>query len=209
MNGYDLSNIEHWAFSDLSALTELRSNQLTHLTDNMFKGLSNLVLDAACGIRSLQKLNLSFRNRSVLDDALLRSCVNLRELTFHANALGDLSESSLREMTRLTRLEIESNELSRIPVAVRNMSSLTHLSFQSNQITKLKCPDFLNLPSLQELNLNFNTISKLKAFKDLKNLKVLFIERNLLSQLDYTFGTSFPSLVRLNHYDRSLQTIVN
>uniref|UniRef100_A0A8C6TFL2 TIR domain-containing protein n=1 Tax=Neogobius melanostomus TaxID=47308 RepID=A0A8C6TFL2_9GOBI len=103
-------------------------------------------------------------------------------------------------MTRLTHLEIESNELSRIPVAIRNMSSLTHLSFQSNQITKLQCPDFLNLTSLQELNLNSNRISKLKecVFKDLKNLKVLFIERNLLSQLDYTFGTTFPSLVRLN-----------
>uniref|UniRef100_A0A8C6T1K9 TIR domain-containing protein n=1 Tax=Neogobius melanostomus TaxID=47308 RepID=A0A8C6T1K9_9GOBI len=202
-----LKSVKHLELSLMKVTTEtyetiLRSvDSVDYLELTSFGHLfDQRVFDVACGIKSLQKLNLSYRNMSILDDTLLRSCVNLRELTFFSNALGGLSESSLRTMTRLTHLEIESNKLSRIPVAIRNMSSLTHLSFQSNQITKLQCPDFLNLTSLQELNLNSNRISKLKecVFKDLKYLKVLFIERNLLSQLDYTFGTSFPSLVRLN-----------
>uniref|UniRef100_A0A8C6U6F2 Uncharacterized protein n=1 Tax=Neogobius melanostomus TaxID=47308 RepID=A0A8C6U6F2_9GOBI len=73
--------------------------------------------------------------------------------------------SSLQMLTRLTRLTIHQNQLSRIPLTIRNMSTLTFLSFEDNLITELHCLDFTNLPSLTELNLKSNRISKLELVK--------------------------------------------
>ncbi|XP_072306556.1 uncharacterized protein [Eucyclogobius newberryi] len=167
------------------------------------------VFDAACSIPSLKKLQIGYRKISIIYTSFLRSCSNLTELVFYSNAISELSEFSLRMLTRLTRLNINSNVLSRIPRAIRNMSSITHLSFESNQIKTLQCSDFSNLPMLTELNLSYNRISTLEncLLKDLRNLKVLSLENNLFSTFDDTFGTSLPNLLVFNARENNLGLI--
>nr|UZH24407.1 TLR23l [Mugilogobius chulae] len=185
-------------------------DSLENLILNYFgRFLDKKVFDLACRNPSLHTFEVMRRNLTVIDDTLLQSCSNLTELRLSTNALRDLSESSLQMMTRLTRLNIESNQLSRIPPTIQNMSSLTHLSFQSNQIQKLQCSDFLNVPMLTEINLNANRISTFKTcvLEDLKNLKVLFLERNLLSQLDENTGISLTNLAVFQASENHLGSI--
>ncbi|KAJ0050564.1 hypothetical protein NL108_004821 [Boleophthalmus pectinirostris] len=187
------------------SLVSLENLHLSHFGRIFDKRL----FDFVCGLPSLQKFYVSQKNISVIDDTLLQFCSNLTDLKLSSNVLMNLSESSLRMMTRLTNLSIDSNKLSQIPRTIRNMSTLTHLSFQSNQILRLKCSDFLNLHSLTEININSNRISTFKScvFKDLKNLKVLFVESNLISQLDDTIAISLPSLAVFNVSENPLRSI--
>uniref|UniRef100_A0A8C6U4U0 TIR domain-containing protein n=1 Tax=Neogobius melanostomus TaxID=47308 RepID=A0A8C6U4U0_9GOBI len=141
------------------------------------------LLDFACGIPALKKLDIGANGISVLNDTLLQSCSNLTELDISKNSMADMTEASLQMLTRLTRLTIEDNRLSRVPLAIRNMTSLTYLSFEGNDITELTCSDFTNLYSLTVLNLSDNRISQLSScvLKELPRLKVLNIQNNYIS----------------------------
>uniref|UniRef100_A0A8C6U9J1 TIR domain-containing protein n=1 Tax=Neogobius melanostomus TaxID=47308 RepID=A0A8C6U9J1_9GOBI len=158
------------------------------------------LLEMACEIPTLQKLDSVDYSIPILNESILQSCTNLTELHLQYNSMSDLTESSLQMLTRLTRLTINQNQLSRIPLTIRNMSTLTFLSFEDNLITELHCLDFTNLPSLTELNLKSNKISKLETcvFQDLRNLKVLEIQNNFLTALSETFGSTLKHLVTLN-----------
>uniref|UniRef100_A0A8C6U993 TIR domain-containing protein n=1 Tax=Neogobius melanostomus TaxID=47308 RepID=A0A8C6U993_9GOBI len=141
------------------------------------------LLDFACGIPALKKLDIGANGISVLNDTLLQSCSNLTELDISKNSMADMTEASLQMLTRLTRLTIEDNRLSRVPLAIRNMTSLTYLSFEGNDITELTCSDFTNLYSLTVLNLSDNRISQLSscwlykgAFENMSSLIDLKLE---------------------------------
>ncbi|XP_055006737.1 toll-like receptor 13 isoform X2 [Boleophthalmus pectinirostris] len=194
--------------SYLSILQSVDSVEFLELT-TFGNPFDQSVMDAACSIPSLQKLKITYRNITMINDTYLRACSNLTELGFYSNALSELSECSLRMMTRLKRLNIESNGLTRIPTTIRNLSTITHLSFLSNHITKLQCSDFLNLPLLEELNLNYNKISKFKncVLKDLKNIRVLYLKHNAFSTLDESFRSSFPYLVDFSAEDNYLRLV--
>uniref|UniRef100_A0A3B4BH06 TIR domain-containing protein n=1 Tax=Periophthalmus magnuspinnatus TaxID=409849 RepID=A0A3B4BH06_9GOBI len=114
-------------------------------------------------------------------------------------------------LTRLTRLNIEKNDLARIPTAIRNLSTLTHLSFQSNHITKLQCSDFFNLPMLTELNLNSNKISKLKkcVLKDFPNLANFSAEENYLVLVHKETFNNMLNLTDLNIKSKSATNVEN
>ncbi|XP_033841663.1 toll-like receptor 13 [Periophthalmus magnuspinnatus] len=202
-----LKSLRHLIFADPGLTTERYLSILQSVDSVEFLEFNSQrspfyqsVMDAACTIPSLQKLGITLTYLPMINDSYLQSCSNLTELFFYINSMRELSESSLRMLTRLTRLNIEKNDLARIPTAIRNLSTLTHLSFQSNHITKLQCSDFFNLPMLTELNLNSNKISKLKkcVLKELKNIKVLYLENNAFSTLDNTFGISFPNLANFS-----------
>uniref|UniRef100_A0A8C6U8V1 TIR domain-containing protein n=1 Tax=Neogobius melanostomus TaxID=47308 RepID=A0A8C6U8V1_9GOBI len=162
------------------------------------------LLDFACGIPALKKLDIGANGISVLNDTLLQSCSNLTELDISKNSMADMTEASLQMLTRLTRLTIEDNRLSRVPLAIRNMTSLTYLSFEGNDITELTCSDFTNLYSLTVLNLSDNRISQLSScvLKELPRLKVLNIQNNYISQINNAFSSS---LVQLNMNDNKVQ----
>uniref|UniRef100_A0A8C6U4A7 TIR domain-containing protein n=1 Tax=Neogobius melanostomus TaxID=47308 RepID=A0A8C6U4A7_9GOBI len=170
-----------------------------YLSDSHLESDKGL-LEMACEIPTLQKLDSVDYSIPILNESILQSCTNLTELHLQYNSMSDLTESSLQMLTRLTRLTINQNQLSRIPLTIRNMSTLTFLSFEDNLITELHCLDFTNLPSLTELNLKSNRIFKLETcvFQDLRNLKVLEIQNNFLTTLSDTFGSTLKHLVTLN-----------
>uniref|UniRef100_A0A8C6U354 TIR domain-containing protein n=1 Tax=Neogobius melanostomus TaxID=47308 RepID=A0A8C6U354_9GOBI len=191
-----------WDVSEKSFLKSLSSLYLfdTQLTLEEYMLIFQTVysveslLDFACGIPALKKLDIGANGISVLNDTLLQSCSNLTELDISKNSMADMTEASLQMLTRLTRLTIEDNRLSRVPLAIRNMTSLTYLSFE----------DFTNLYSLTVLNLSDNRISQLSScvLKELPRLKVLNIQNNYISQINNAFSSS---LVQLNMNDNKVQ----
>uniref|UniRef100_A0A8C6WSU2 TIR domain-containing protein n=1 Tax=Neogobius melanostomus TaxID=47308 RepID=A0A8C6WSU2_9GOBI len=157
------------------------------------------LLDFACGIPALKKLDIGANGISVLNDTLLQSCSNLTELDISKNSMADMTEASLQMLTRLTRLTIEDNRLSRVPLAIRNMTSLTYLSFEGNDITELTCSDFTNLYSLTVLNLSDNQSIGLSAgLPRLEKLSMFLLRYRTLSKLTNNQQLAeFPSLKEL------------
>ncbi|XP_072314548.1 uncharacterized protein [Eucyclogobius newberryi] len=158
------------------------------------------LLDFACSIPSLQMLILRGNNISVLNDSLLQSCNNLTHLMLSNNSLTDLTEASIRMLTRLILLQLEENRLSKVPAAIRNLTTLQYLYLDSNQIKELQCSDLIHFSLLTELSVYDNSISNLNScvFKTLTNLKCLNIGHNNLLQLDDVFDGTLHKLERLD-----------
>ncbi|XP_072304306.1 uncharacterized protein [Eucyclogobius newberryi] len=220
-----------WDVSDKSFLKNLKTLDLsfTNLTIETYKSVFNSVnslenlrlygvrlfdkglADFVCGIPSLQKLDLGGADISVLDPFLLQSCTHLTDLDLYDNSMTDVSESSLRTLTRLLQLNMGLNHLTRVPLTIRNMSSLTSLLFHSNLIKKLHCLDFANLWNLTELNLANNYLVELNGciFKDLHSLQRLYVDNNFLFQFDDSFGTSLSNLLSLSANNNNIAWLQN
>ncbi|KAJ0003525.1 hypothetical protein NQD34_008623 [Periophthalmus magnuspinnatus] len=173
----------------------------------LHKGL----LDFACSIPSLQKLDLSSNAISDLNNSLLQLCTNLTYLDLSRNSMANVSESSLQMLTRLSKLDMGQNHLTAVPQTIRNMSSLTTLQLYSNRIKKLHCLDFSNLWHLTILKLNDNLLVELNScvFQDLHSLKMLDLDNNFIVQFDDSFGTSLPNLLTLSVTNNNIAWIQN
>uniref|UniRef100_A0A3B4A9S5 TIR domain-containing protein n=1 Tax=Periophthalmus magnuspinnatus TaxID=409849 RepID=A0A3B4A9S5_9GOBI len=162
--------------------------------------LARGLLDFACKIPSLRKLDLRANALSVLSDSLLQQCSDVTHLDLSGNSLSVMSQSSLQTLRRLSWLNLNTNALTQVPVAVRNMSTLTFLSIAKNDLKKLECSDFLGLQRLTELILTNNRLTDLNScvFQDLLNLKILYIDQNLLYTFDKQFSVTMRKLLVLN-----------
>ncbi|XP_047186054.1 toll-like receptor 13 isoform X1 [Scophthalmus maximus] len=166
------------------------TDALEHLSLSFMKlSLDEGLVDFACQLPALTKLNLSCNFVGRINDKLMQNCSELTELNLSDNDLTELSEFSLRSMQRLKCLGLHRNRLSRVPAAVRGVSALEVLNLSHNFIPELSCSDFQNLTTLTELNLNHNHISVLRScvFHDLNELKVLHAAHNAI----YSFHDSF------------------
>nr|AST16086.1 toll-like receptor 13 [Scophthalmus maximus] len=172
--------------------------------------MENLVaeglIDIACRVPSLRSLAVTNSRIGIIDENLLQSCSQLTELTLSANQLTELSELSFRSTTQLRRLRLDSNELSKVPLALRELFTVEVLDLQSNFISELDCLDFQLLTRLTDLNLNQNRISKLQGclFQNLNDLKVLDIGDNALFTFDDTFKVNLGKLESLNLHNNGL-----
>uniref|UniRef100_A0A3B4A8L4 TIR domain-containing protein n=1 Tax=Periophthalmus magnuspinnatus TaxID=409849 RepID=A0A3B4A8L4_9GOBI len=201
-----------WDVSDDSFLQNLRTldlsgtNFTTEAYKSIFRSLRSLedlnvslktgrgVLDFACGIPSLRKLDLSVNLVSVLNDSLLQPCSGVTHLDLSNNVMKNMSQSSLRALRRLSWLNLTMNSLPRVPSAIGHKWNLKLLSLSSNVITHLECSDFSGLWHLTELVLSDNRLFELNycVFEHLLSLQKLYIERNFL----YTFENSFTFTLR-------------
>uniref|UniRef100_A0A8C6UCH5 TIR domain-containing protein n=1 Tax=Neogobius melanostomus TaxID=47308 RepID=A0A8C6UCH5_9GOBI len=162
--------------------------------------LDRPLLDLACGIPSLHKLDLIMNSIPILNDHLLQSCTNLTDLDLSSNSITNPTESSLRMLTRLSKLDMSRNDLSQVPLTIRNMSSLTTLRLAYNHISKLHCLDFASLWQLTNLSLNNNNLVELNScvFQYLHRLKLLDLDDNFIFQFDDSFSTMLPNLLILS-----------
>nr|ULE72737.1 toll-like receptor 13 isoform b [Trachinotus ovatus] len=175
----------------------------------MKEWLDEGLVDIACQLPALTKLNLSYNFLGSINDKLLRPCSQLTELNLAANDLTELSDYSLRAMKQLKRLELHRNHLSRVPLAIRDLSTLEILKLSNNLIPELGCSDFQKLTRLTELNLNHNRISFLKGcvFQDLNDLKILHAGHNEISAFDDTFRVTLQNLRVLNLHSNNLNML--
>uniref|UniRef100_A0A8C6WGU0 LRRCT domain-containing protein n=1 Tax=Neogobius melanostomus TaxID=47308 RepID=A0A8C6WGU0_9GOBI len=181
-----LSNIFtnfQWDISDKAFLKSLRTLDLSKIAFSVetYQLIFQSLLDGACGIQTLQTLDLSYESISVLNDSLLLSCSNLTELDLSRNSLKDLGPSSLQMLTRLSRLNLRRNRLTKVPLTVRNMSSLTSLFLGYNRISKLRCLDFSGLHRLKELQTG--------VFRNMTRLTDLELDSDSATKMSVNGGT--------------------
>uniref|UniRef100_A0A8C6U8H2 TIR domain-containing protein n=1 Tax=Neogobius melanostomus TaxID=47308 RepID=A0A8C6U8H2_9GOBI len=184
-------------------------DSLEKLVLNYVYPLDRGLLDMACGIQTLQSLDVYNSENHFINDSLFKLCSNLTELDLSLNHLTDVAPSSLQMLTRLSRLNFSINGLTEVPLTIRNMSSLTSLSFKSNSISKLRCLDFSGLHLLKILDLSYNNIRELNScvFQDLQNLQELNIRKNLILKFDDSFGTTLPNLLFLDAADNNIKKL--
>uniref|UniRef100_A0A8C6SFE9 TIR domain-containing protein n=1 Tax=Neogobius melanostomus TaxID=47308 RepID=A0A8C6SFE9_9GOBI len=224
----DINTDLQWDVSDKAFLKSLRTLDLSETGFSVetyqliFQSLESLeklslsnvdlnrgLLDGACGIQTLQTLDLSLNHIFVLNDSLLLSCSNVTELDLSGNSLKDLGPSSLQMLTRLSRLDLRMNSLTEVPLTIRNMSSLTSLSLSGNSISKLRCLDFSGLHRLKVLDLSYNELTNLNScvFQDLQSLQELYIERNKIHYFDDRFGITLPNLLVLDASENNIEEL--
>ncbi|HEX8181014.1 MAG TPA: COR domain-containing protein [Pyrinomonadaceae bacterium] len=87
------------------------------------------------------------------------------------------------QLTNLTELYVNGNQLSRLPPKLKQLTNLKVLDLGSNRFTKLP-PVLGQLPSLTELHLSNNQLKELPAaLWQLPNLRELCLDSNQLTQL--------------------------
>uniref|UniRef100_A0A8C6UB02 TIR domain-containing protein n=1 Tax=Neogobius melanostomus TaxID=47308 RepID=A0A8C6UB02_9GOBI len=158
--------------------------------------LDGALFNWACGIQTLQTLDLSFNGYLIVT------------ASFGERPEG-LGPSSLQMLTRLSMLNLGANSLTEVPLTIRNMSSLTSLSLHANKISELRCLDFSGLHLLKILNLSFNKFRDLKScvFQDLQSLEKLFVQKTSILNLDDCFGKTLPNLLVLDAADNNIEEL--
>lgn len=90
---------------------------------------------------------------------------------------------------RLDTLNLEGNKMSQIPECVLdpNRVRLNYLSLAKNQISELTLlydvPDSSLVPDVKIINLSFNLIRSIEAFRDMGNLTVLDLSHNAIKDI--------------------------
>ena len=120
---------------------------------------------------------------------------SLTSLNLAANKLKFIHRDALRNITMLKQLQLQENELEKVPEALSHLNQLTHLNLASNLIGQLP-RDFMQPGSkLQELNLAANLIPNIvqDTFNNTVDISVINLARNEIGNIDQ------GSLVRLSN----------
>ncbi|XP_065673327.1 leucine-rich repeat and guanylate kinase domain-containing protein isoform X11 [Hydra vulgaris] len=150
---------------------------------------------------SLAFLNLSLKNKNLMDISFLISYVHLQTVDLSHNNISDLS--ALLSLHYLISLNVSHNKLEK--VFNHNGSSAIR---SNNQITDIMGLE--NLQKLQHLNMSSNKISSLNGLTGLIMLRKLNLQNNQicdLSQLDYI--KQLKMLLYLNFIDNPIQASKN
>jgi Leucine-rich repeat (LRR) protein len=130
---------------------------------------------------------------------------NLTLLFLDNNQLSGLPPE-IGNLTNLTLLYLDNNQLSGLPPEIGNLSNLGALDLSFNQLTNLP-PEFGNLTGLSGLGLSNNQLSSLPPeFGNLSNLDGLDLSNNQLSSLPPEFG-NLSRLISLFLYNNLLSSL--
>ncbi len=122
----------------------------------------------------------------------------------------NLQAGDFDELTSLTHLDLEFNELSTLPAGIFDgLTSLTRLGLASNRITALPAGIFDGLTSLTRLNLTSNRIGTLPAgiFDGLTSLTRLDLDSNRITALPAGIFDGLTSLTDLRLHFNRLSTL--
>lgn len=87
-------------------------------------------------------------------------------------------DKDITTLTACEHLALSTNAIEKIGPGLKDLKNLKRLSLGRNAIRKL---EQLDIPQLEELWLSYNKIDKLSGLDKLKNLKVLYMSNNLIS----------------------------
>jgi leucine-rich repeat protein SHOC2 len=148
---------------------------------------------------------LSFRRKeiSVLPNSI-GNLTNLTELKLNGNQLTSLPDS-IGNLTNLTELNLDGNQLASLPDSIGNLTNLTRLCLGINQLTSL--PDSIgNLTNLTELKLDGNQLTSLPdSIRNLPSLTRLYLSSNQLTSLP----DSIENLTNLTHIELSNNPLID
>lgn len=179
------------------------------LSYNAFKEITSSTFEYAVGLRMIYLEGNSISN---VDPDAFKNIVNLTSVVLSENKMKSIPAALFKNNKLIQVIELNSNELAFLPVDLfQGLDHLEHLRLDNNPLSSQTfAPQLLNLPGLMHLNLSstelklndemFSKCSNLEAidlsrnnlktidshiFNKLKNLVVLYINNNDLSEFDY------------------------
>ncbi|KAH9292315.1 hypothetical protein KI387_042501, partial [Taxus chinensis] len=112
---------------------------------------------------------------------------SLVQLNLSENRIVTLP-TAIVALSRLTKLDLHSNQLYSLPDSIGELSSLMDLNLRGNCLTKLPA-SIGDISTLVNLDVSANQLSSLpESIGRLTNLKILSIETNEMEELPYTIG---------------------
>ncbi|KAG8438005.1 hypothetical protein GDO86_008623 [Hymenochirus boettgeri] len=215
-SGLNISNMQIFELSH-SFISQLVANVFSAFTtllslDLSFNKIRQIDKGAFNGLNELVSLNLS---GNLLGELMASSFQglgtnNLKALDLSSNHIGAIQYNALDPFIALNSLNLRDNALKRIPPI--NLPGLTSVYLGQNRIADTYgltsfCPN----ATLLDLSINrLSDLSNLWEILKLRSLKVLFLERNYISQCyqSHTSNTAYEhSLLYLDISDNSLGTI--
>ncbi|BFF92260.1 protein artichoke [Drosophila madeirensis] len=232
----DLSNnlirrIPEKAFDGLKdSLSELRlANNL--LGDNLNPIFSSAELHV---LKNLRILDLSGNKIKLIEEGLLKGCVDLKEfyvdrnsltavptnslngpsglrhLSLRQNLIGALLPDSFNAQRQLEIIDLRHNVLRNIDsLAFKGLQRIREIKLAGNRLTHLNSDVFEKLQTLQKLDLSENFFGQFPtvALAAVSGLKFLNLSSNMLQQLDYTHMQVVRSLETLDLSRNSITSL--
>ncbi|XP_022199062.2 toll-like receptor 6 [Nilaparvata lugens] len=224
-----LLNLSHNRISKLdpTLFHDLYTLQILNLEHN---SLETIPPDTFTPMNNLHTLVLSYNKIAYLDAYALNGLYVLSTLSLDNNEVADIHKDAFQNCTGLLDLNLNGNQLTSVPIALKDMrllktvdlgeNSITHLDepgfhgmtnlyglrLIGNQLTNLSRKALSDLPSLQILNLARNKIVSVEsgAFESNTNLQAIRLDANYLTDITDTFS-KVPSLLWLNISDNKLE----
>jgi syndecan 4 len=172
LQGNQISHIDDKAFAGLSSLSRLwlYANRLEKIKRDLLSGLSALTYLHLCCMSTLTSI----------DDGAFTHVGSLKELHLHSNKLQQPAlDFRLNFLPRLYYLRLDHNDIATLSTsAFGGLSALLYLNLSSNSLSSLSDDVFDGLSSLQSLGLGRNSLSNfppMEAFETtLTNLDMRF-----------------------------------
>lgn len=177
----------------------LYSNRLTMLQRDVFRNLPNLnslelsfnrlhsiAEDAFVSLGNLSHLSLAMNNLTFLSQNLFRNNTMLKSLRLGHNPLHQLSDAFFASFKQLQEINLSNTSLVNLPEKLfQGGGNLEQLRLDNNAIETLRPNVFASLGNLTYLSLNGNRLGNLTraVFSPLKKLKILYMNRNLLTHV--------------------------
>lgn len=134
----------------------------------------------------MRKIDLGANRIRVMDEDELSGLVNLEELWIGKNKIEKMS--GLEKLTKLRRLDIQSNRLTVIEGLTAQVDTLEELYLAHNGITNEGASDptglALSFSKLNVLDLSRNRLTNTSAFAHLKSLDELWLSGNKIATFD-------------------------
>ncbi len=171
--------------------TKYNTFRYLSISNNNLKGVPT----SLTRINNLESIDLS--NNSISHFNLLindKTFPYLREINLSLNQLQDFP-SEFCKLKRLEKLDLSNNKIANIPSSISCLDSLKVLDLSCNNI-KTVPSHISNLSNLETLVLSDNKIESSFTLKDLKYLKSLYLDGNILNSLPFDINF-LPSLCYL------------
>ncbi|MEH2202520.1 MAG: leucine-rich repeat domain-containing protein, partial [Nostoc sp.] len=112
----------------------------------------------------------------------IANLTNLTQLILNSNEITQIPEA-IANLTNLTQLDLRNNQITQIPEAIAKLTNLTQLHLDGNQITQI--PEAIaKLTNLTQLHLYNNQITQIpEAIAKLTNLTQLDLDGNQITQI--------------------------
>ncbi|XP_023212601.1 leucine-rich repeat-containing protein 15-like [Centruroides sculpturatus] len=155
--------------------------------------IPSLSAEQLYGLVKLHELKLQQTQTKLIENGTFSDLQNLRRLELCQNFLENITNSTFDGLQKLRYLDLSSNCLVNVDESFLQLSSVEQLNLRLNNISQVSAKSFSGLIKVQYLNLDSNQISYIEvgSFQYLTNLAHLILSNNpltTLSRLDF-FGS--------------------
>lgn len=173
----------------------LQSTNLRHLdlSSNLISHLDNIDFSK---LASLVTLDLHGNRISNLNESIA-NLKHLESLNLSSNGLTEISVA-ICHLTTLRQFDISFNKISSLPDEIGLLENLEELAMSNNYLTKSLPDSFVQLKKLTDLDIRYNKLQSIDIINQLPILKVLYCSKNSVT----SFSAQFPNL-ELFFFDRN------